>query len=162
MYDEENVENAQSGGANSKGRRPDNDIAVAPEDSIEDDSYSPNDTAFPARVHVKVTRDGRPGALVIQALAEAGDLLIENVWLFPKSDLADPKTADAEWQRRNLYTGPPFENLDEDLKLLFERYLDERGINMGMALFIPDYIDHKEQKEYLRWLSSKCIFMFCY
>jgi len=23
-----------------------------------------------------------------------------------------------------------------------------------MALFIPDYIDYKEQKEYLRWLNN--------
>ena len=159
LYDEEGINTPQSGGANTKGstaqgRRQDGNIAVAPEDSLEDDAYAPNDATFPARVHVKITRDGRPGALVIQAVAEAGDLMIENVWLFPQAELADAKTAEVDWQRRNLYTGPPFENLDEDLKLLFERYLEERGINMGMALFIPDYIDHKEQREYLRWLSG--------
>jgi hypothetical protein len=26
-----------------------------------------------------------------------------------------------------MYTGPPFGNLDEDLQVLLERYLDERG-----------------------------------
>jgi complement component 1 Q subcomponent-binding protein, mitochondrial len=139
----------------NQGRKADGNIAVAPEDSIEEDSYGQNDPTFPARVNVKITRDGRPGALVIQAVAEAGDIMIENVWLFPKAELADPKTAESDHQRRNLYTGPPFDNLDEDLKLLFERYLEERGINMGMALFIPDYVDHKEQKEYLSWLSGK-------
>jgi len=45
--------------------------------------------------------------------------------------------------------------LDEDLQLLLERYLDERGINTALALFVPDYVDFKEQREYLSWLSSK-------
>lgn len=34
-----------------------------------------------------------------------------------------------------------------------EQYLDERGINTNLAVFIPDYIDVKEQKEYLAWLG---------
>jgi complement component 1 Q subcomponent-binding protein len=53
-----------------------------------------------------------------------------------------------------MYAGPPFGNLDEDLQVLFERYLDERGINTSLALFVPDYIDFKEQKEYLSWLEN--------
>lgn len=52
-----------------------------------------------------------------------------------------------------LYTGPPFQQLDEDVQSLFEQYLDARGINTALALFVPDYIDVKEQKEYTAWLS---------
>lgn len=36
---------------------------------------------------------------------------------------------------------------------MLERYLDVRGVNTALALFIPDYIDVKEQKEYLGWLQ---------
>lgn len=54
----------------------------------------------------------------------------------------------------NKYLGPPFANLDEDLQILIDRYLDERGINSALAVFIPDYIDMKEQKEYTTWLSN--------
>ena len=36
---------------------------------------------------------------------------------------------------------------------MLEQYLDARGINTALALFIPDYIDVKEQKEYLGWLG---------
>jgi hypothetical protein len=39
--------------------------------------------------------------------------------------------------------------------MLLERFLEERGINTQMALFIPEYIDLKEQKEYIGWLNSK-------
>ena len=53
----------------------------------------------------------------------------------------------------NLYTGPPFQQLDEEVQGLLEQYLDVRGINTALALFIPDYIDVKEQKEYLGWLG---------
>jgi len=74
---------------------------------------------------------------------------------YKKGELADPQTAELEWSKRHLYAGPPFGNLDEDLQLLLERYLDERGINTALALFVPDYVDFKEQREYLSWLSSK-------
>ena len=53
----------------------------------------------------------------------------------------------------NLYTGPPFGQLDEEVQGMLEQYLDARGINTALALFIPDYIDVKEQKEYLSWLG---------
>jgi complement component 1 Q subcomponent-binding protein, mitochondrial len=53
----------------------------------------------------------------------------------------------------NLYTGPPFEQLDEELQSLMEQYLEKRGMDTSLAMFIPDYIDVKEQKEYLKWLG---------
>jgi complement component 1 Q subcomponent-binding protein, mitochondrial len=84
-------------------------------------------------------------------------VVIDNVYYFQSAELADVKNAEKDWQRRGMYTGPPFGNLDEDLQVLLERYLDERGVNTALALFIPDYIDYKEQKEYISWLSSKSL-----
>jgi complement component 1 Q subcomponent-binding protein, mitochondrial len=52
-----------------------------------------------------------------------------------------------------LYTGPPFQQLDEEVQSLLEQYLDVRGINTALALFVPEYIDVKEQREYLGWLG---------
>ena len=43
----------------------------------------------------------------------------------------------------------------QDLQVLLERYLEERGINTALALWVPEYIDFKEQREYLDWLASK-------
>lgn len=83
---------------------------------------------------------------------------MENICYFQKPELADAKTAELDWSRRNLYTGPPVGNLDEDLQVLLERYVDERGINTALALWIPEYIDWKEQKEYLNWLSSEFVY----
>lgn len=95
------------------------------------------------------------GALQVETVAQDGMIVIENVYYFPNAELADAKTADQDWTRRGLYTGPPFGNLDQDLQVMLERYLDERGVNTALALWVPEYIDFKEQREYLTWLASK-------
>ncbi|KAF2838618.1 mitochondrial glyco protein [Patellaria atrata CBS 101060] len=170
LFDEEDADmDGQSGGANTKGavnqsKTTGGNVKVAPEDSVapadrpelDDEQYDDEQPTpgFAARVNVTITRDNKPGALMIECMAQDGDMLIENIYCFPDAELADAKTAEKDWARRGLYTGPPFGNLDDDLQILFERYLDERGVNTGMALFVPDYIDFKEQKEYIRWLDN--------
>jgi len=167
------LESVQSGGANTKGainkgRTSEGNFSVASEDSVapaDRPELSDEDVdadggvgagpAFPARVNVKVTRDGQKGALVIEAVAQDGEIIIDNVYYFADKAMADPQNADHEWRRKTTYAGPPFGNLDEGLQIGLEKYLEERGVNTSMALFIPDYIDFKEQKEYIRWLESK-------
>ncbi|MCJ1450639.1 hypothetical protein MMC28_000972 [Mycoblastus sanguinarius] len=174
MYDEDPEvipESAQSGGANTKGainqgRTKDGNINVAPEDRVapadreelmDDESPSGEDAnqepSFPARINVMIEKSGK-GTLQIETTAQDGEIAIDNVYYFKKAELADAKTAELDWKRRNLYEGPPFGNLDEDLQVLLERYLDERGVNTALALWVPEYIDFKEQKEYLNWLSN--------
>ncbi|KAL8776066.1 MAG: hypothetical protein Q9213_008396 [Squamulea squamosa] len=162
--------NTQSGGGNTKGsinqgRTKGGNFAVAPEDSIApsdraEGSYEDPSTgegepepSFPTRMNVLVQKAGK-GALQMEVVAEDGEVLIENVYYFQKPELADAKTAELDWSRRNLYTGPPFPNLDEDLQVLLERYLHERGVDTALALWVPEYIDWKEQREYLTWLSN--------
>ncbi|KAL6707369.1 Mitochondrial acidic protein mam33 [Coniothyrium glycines] len=165
-YDDADIE-GQSGGANTKGainqgRTQDGNVRVAPEDRVSpadreelEDDYEDDGASqgFPAHASIRIERPGK-GALAIEATAQDGDFLIEDLYYFPSADLADPTTAEKDWARRTLYTGPPFNNLDEDLQILLEKYLEERGINTRLALFIPDYIDHKEQKEYIKWLNN--------
>ena len=171
LYEEDDVpENTQSGGANTKGavnagRTKGGNIAVAPEDRVapsdrEEDlplaDDGAEDPSFPARVNVMIEKVGK-GTLQIETTAQDGEIVIDNVYFFKDTELADAKTAELDWKRRNLYEGPPFGNLDEDLQVLLERYLDERGVNTALAMWVPEYIDFKEQREYLDWLSSKSI-----
>ena len=79
--------------------------------------------------------------------------VIDNV-RFDTSSPANPETAQSEYEASSRYSGPPWQQLDEDLQLLFERYLEERGINSALAMFIPDYAELKEQKEYTAWLKN--------
>ena len=176
LYDEDPTdapESAQSGGANTKGainagRTKGGNINIAPEDRIapadreelmDDESPAsdedPNsEPSFPARVNVMIEKPGQ-GTLQIETMAQDGGIAIDNVYYFKDARLADAKTAELDWKRKNVYAGPPFGNLDEDLQVLLERYLDERGVNTALALWVPEYIDFKEQREYLNWLSSK-------
>lgn len=155
MYDEEDgaaepPSSSQSGGANTKGavnqgRTSGGNIRVGPEDEIapadrdelrEDEGQEPS---FPARVQVQVTKEGK-GAMAIECVAQDGEITIDNIYYFPSAEMLEAKTADADYSRRSIYTGPPFGQLDEDLQVLFERYLEERGINTAMALFLQEYI----------------------
>ncbi len=156
---------AQSKGAINQGRTQGGNFNVQPEDQVgaadeaEDESGDDDvgqDPSFPARVNITIEKPGK-GAMHVEAIAQDGEIVIENVYYFPKAEHADAKTADQEWARRNLYAGPPFGNLDEELQVILERYLEERGINTALALWIPEYIDFKEQREYLNWLSSTYI-----
>ena len=168
LYDEDDgsiPESAQSGGANSKGaiaagRTKGGNINMDPVDreDLPDEESPPSgendEPSFPARVNVMIEKVGK-GTLQIETTAQDGEVVIDNVYYFKDTELADAKTAELDWKRRNLYEGPPFGNLDEDLQVLLERYLDERGINTALAMWVPEYIDFKEQREYLNWLSSK-------
>ncbi|KAI5776863.1 mitochondrial glycoprotein [Geopyxis carbonaria] len=128
--------------------------AAQHDDGLDDeDAFGDDEPSFPARVNITIEKPNQ-GALQIEALVQDGMVVVENVLYHADAALATAQTADADWQRRESYGGPPFPNLDEDLQQLLERYIDERGINTSLALFIPEYIDFKEQKEYLTWLAN--------
>ncbi|QDS71444.1 hypothetical protein FKW77_003678 [Venturia effusa] len=162
------LESEQSGGANTKGsvnqgRTSEGNVRMAPEDNaspadrpeLDDEADQFNEeTSYNARINVKITRDGQQGAMLIEAIAQDGDLLIDNVYFFTDADLAEPSGAEQEYKRKSVYAGPPFGNLDEDLQVLLEKYLGDRGINTRLATFVPEYIDYKEQKEYVNWLKN--------
>lgn len=134
------------------------DRAMADEEDIKqnDEELAEEDEgpeSFPARVNVIIEKAGK-GAMAVETIAQDGQIIIDNVYYYKDAALAHAKTADLAHNRQELYVGPPFGNLDEDLQVVLERYLDERGINTALALFVPDYIDMKEQKEYLAWLAN--------
>lgn len=153
LYDEDYEQDMQSGGAQSKGSSASAQAAASPEET--DEYANEEDTpSFPTRVNITIEKAGQ-GALQIQAVTQDGTISIQDVFHFAKADLANAQTAEKEWSRRNLYAGPPFPNLDEDLQLLLENYLQERGVDSALANFVPAYIEFKEQKEYVNWLQSK-------
>lgn len=123
------------------------------EGESEDQLLSPT---FPARVNVIVEKPNN-GALLIQAIVQDGDLSIEEISHFANAEIANASTAEKDWARQSLYGGPPAENLDAELLAYWGRYLEERGLNLEFLNMVTDYITFKEQKEYVRWLDSKCL-----
>jgi len=106
------------------------------------------------RCSISITKDAGPGALTFDAMAQEGLFVIENISFYADGKLGTEMTAEADWKRRGLYIGPQFETLDIGVQEEFIRYLQERGINDDLASFIPELIEQKEQKEYVKWLGK--------
>jgi complement component 1 Q subcomponent-binding protein len=135
---------------------------IMPEDQIapvdrEDEMAAGEDAATPAyEVDLKITiTKPSAGAVQISAAATDGIIAIDDVQFFPEAELANALTHEDERKQAKVYKGPPFQNLDQDLQSLLEQYVDERGINQLVAGFVPDYVEYKEQREYVQWLQSK-------
>jgi complement component 1 Q subcomponent-binding protein len=129
------------------------DIEHQEKELAEEEGESEATDSFPVRINVIIEKANK-GALAVETIAQDGQIIIDNVYYYKDAAQARAKTAELAHTRQDLYVGPPFGNLDEDLQITLERYLDERGINTALALFAPDYIDMKEQKEYLAWLAN--------
>ncbi|KAJ4387955.1 Mitochondrial acidic protein mam33 [Gnomoniopsis smithogilvyi] len=105
------------------------------------------------RLNIVVEKPGQ-GALNVEAMVQDAAIIVENMYYYHDPAIAHSATPEAVHKERDVYPGPPFGTLDEDLQLLMEQYLDERGINTALAVFVPDYMDVKEHREYLTWLNN--------
>lgn len=122
-------------------------------DEMEELEGTGADAAVPCRLNVVVEKPGQ-GALNIEAIAQDGNIAVDNMYFYSDASLAHGASADAAHKAQDIYPGPPFGSLDEDLQILMERYLEERGVTQALAVFVPDYMDTKEQQEYLAWLKN--------
>ncbi|KIY03277.1 uncharacterized protein Z520_01744 [Fonsecaea multimorphosa CBS 102226] len=138
-------------------------VDVMPEDSIapadraeggeEADDVANATPAYPAHMTITITKPGNK-AIEIRAVAQDGTIEIENVCFFPKDSLLEAQSTKDASEARSLYAGPPVEDLDPELQQMLHQYLEERGIDEELASFLPEYLDYKEQKEYVKWLED--------
>ncbi|KAK3817081.1 MAG: mitochondrial glycoprotein [Linnemannia elongata] len=108
---------------------------------------------FPVRCLITITKPGA-GSISIDTVAQDGAFIVESISNIKDSALAATSTAEADWEKRGLYSGPPFAELDENLQVEFEKYLEERQIDGDLANFVPNYVFHKDQVEYTHWLKD--------
>ncbi|KAM4056618.1 mitochondrial glycoprotein [Hirsutella rhossiliensis] len=144
----------QQGGVPAKGGARSAAAEEQMEDDMDEDDLGEGAVA-PINLTVVVEKPGKTkGALSVEATATDGNIVVENVFYYDDAAMARLDSPDAAQRRADVYPGPPFGSLDEDLQVLVERFLEERGVTQAMATFVPDYVDAKEQSEYLRWLSN--------
>ncbi|CAH9092522.1 unnamed protein product [Cuscuta europaea] len=53
-----------------------------------------------------------------------------------------------------LYTGPPFKELDDKLQDELYNFLETRGIDDDMGVFLNHYMRNKAKIEYIRWMGK--------
>jgi complement component 1 Q subcomponent-binding protein, mitochondrial len=109
---------------------------------------------YPIRVSLNITKSSTPGAVTVDMMCQEGQFVVDNIAFYQEGKLATDSTAEADWKRRGVYMGPQFDTLDVGLQEEFEKYLQERGINEDLAMFIPEFAEYKEQVEYVRWLEG--------
>ncbi|KAJ4399309.1 Mitochondrial acidic protein mam33 [Neurospora sp. IMI 360204] len=131
----------------------DEDPALGDEEGAQNEEDMGEDGGAPVRLNIVIEKPSK-GALNIDAVAQDGSIVVDNMFYYHDAKLAHGDSAETQHAAQAVYPGPPFGTLDEDLQVLMERYLEDRGINQALALFVPDYLDMKEQKEYLRWLNN--------
>ncbi|KAL1746017.1 mitochondrial glycoprotein [Schizophyllum fasciatum] len=126
--------------------------ALEEEGAEEEEPTSPH--SYPIRVAMNLTKQGAPGTLSVDMVCQDGHFVVDNIAFYRDTKVGSELTAEADWARRALYIGPQFDSLDIGLQEEFEKFLQERGVNEALALFIPEYAEYKEQKEYVRWLKD--------
>lgn len=98
---------------------------------------------------IVVTKPGKPNQLVVEAfLGAVGGVEVRNVHFAP---------LDAELEslgHKDGYTGPTYDELDDELKASFEEYVTSLGIDFEFAAAVTQLADHKENQEYLAWLKN--------
>jgi len=77
-------------------------------------------------------------------------LRVENIQILPPGKEATDV---------DLYNGPIFDDLDEELRNALKDYLAERKVDDDLSYFILNFARRKEQKEYLNWLNQTLSFV---
>ncbi|KAG6182527.1 hypothetical protein E4U24_005343 [Claviceps purpurea] len=125
------------------------------EGRAEEDVEGEEDGAANINLNVVIEKPGsKSGALVIDASAQDGAISISNMYYYDDAKTAHIDTPESAHKRADVYAGPAFGSLDVDLQILMERFLEERGVTEAMAAFVPDYVEVKEQEEYVKWLNN--------
>ncbi|KAF0901387.1 hypothetical protein E2562_000268 [Oryza meyeriana var. granulata] len=112
------------------------------EDGNDDEN---NEESFKPGIQMVVTVE-KPEAPILEFECHFNDdeLAIENMRML------DQNNRDAE----NLYSGPPFQDLDESLQKALHRYLEVRGIKHSLHDWLYEYMMSKDEKEYVVWLKN--------
>ncbi|XP_040998462.1 uncharacterized protein At2g39795, mitochondrial-like [Juglans microcarpa x Juglans regia] len=52
------------------------------------------------------------------------------------------------------YVGPEFKELDDELQDSLYKFLEARGINDELAVFVHQYMKNKDKTEFIRWMET--------
>lgn len=136
----------------------DDQLAEEEEEILSDDEEKGagrHDDDFDVDCQIVIRKDTTESVLVFQTVVQDGIFTVHSMLSAPS--LAAAGTAgivEVNGQQVQKYLGPPFAHLDAELQEAVEAYLEERGIDTSLALFIPDYVEFKEGREYDNWLTS--------
>ncbi|VVB05782.1 unnamed protein product [Arabis nemorensis] len=107
-----------------------------------DDNEESNESSIP--LVVTVTKKSGLG-LEFSCTASPGEIVIDGLSV---------KHSESSSEEHLAYDGPDFQELDENMRKSFHKYLENRGIKASATDFLYEYMMKKDSKEYLRWLKN--------
>ena len=108
----------------------------------ENEEYQDEEPILPLRFTVTVSKAGKK--MVLECMSELGQAKVVGV-----------STASSDSAEENMYQGPDFFELAEDLQESFAIYLDEEcAVTSDVATFVAMYADYKEQMQYVQFLKD--------
>lgn len=113
-----------------------------PEEELVEDESGALDADVGAIFTVTVSKGSK--SLVFECKSDGQYFAVQHVSL-------EPANGDVE---DSAYTGPVYEELDEELQKHFEDYLAERGVDAELGAYLLPLIHDKEQREYMQWLEE--------
>jgi hypothetical protein len=141
--DDEDLEEEAEEGKEGKEEGDDDDD----DEDGDDDDEDPGDVAF----NVTVSKASGP-SLVFECVSDGTYVDVRHVALETKPRAAggEPNAADDD----AAYSGPVFDELDEDLQDAFRSYLEARGVDEDLGEYLRWLLVDKEQREYTAWLEG--------
>ena len=126
---------------------------VEDSNAVESENFGirPKDERSTARF-VAIIDKGAPNKLVVDVVTDNGELGIKA--LFYTKDVDRYLFEEDLVFGYDVYTGPPFESLDERLKDRITNYLDSLGINKDLGVYVEMTSAEHEEKLYLSWLHE--------
>ncbi|KAJ2781545.1 Mitochondrial acidic protein mam33 [Coemansia javaensis] len=128
-----------------------NDQGEAVKEAEEKADDTPSD--FPIFFTATFAKPGAP-VLHMDLESEECEVGVDHMRFLPDEETAVGTDAASHTARRQAYCGPIFGQLSDDLKENIDAFLGERGIDTALTLFMQDYIEFKEQGDYLEWLKK--------
>ncbi|KAF8084863.1 hypothetical protein N665_0696s0018 [Sinapis alba] len=98
--------------------------------------------------------------LVVTVTKKSGLNLEFSCTAFPDEIVIDglsvnhPEKSSSEEEEQLTYDGPDFQELDENMRKSFHKFLEARGIKPSNTDFMYEYMMKKDSREYLLWLKN--------
>ncbi|PNW77682.1 hypothetical protein CHLRE_10g447100v5 [Chlamydomonas reinhardtii] len=118
------------------------DLHVNSQPSPEYDGEDGDEGISVVAFNVSVAKGDR--VLLFECESDGNSVNINHVSLEPKEGLGS----------ESMYSGPVFDELDDNLQGQFGKYLEDRGITAELGEYLRFLIYDKEQREYQNWLSE--------
>ncbi|XP_068647907.1 uncharacterized protein At2g39795, mitochondrial-like [Aristolochia californica] len=102
-----------------------------------------NDIRLHISLIVDVVKGEAGGVLQFICSAWPDSLEIQKVFMLKSRQL-----------RAKPYMGPDFVELEDELQEAMREFLEERGLNDELAVFLHEYVTNKDKTELIRWMGN--------